>query len=356
MPDENLICPHCESGTLFLDEDAQIQCSECKKTYSNRNGIYLFTENDYFFGETSQEAAHELLNQIKREPERLRLMKQRLDTESLDEFRWKYIFSESRTSYIDYFLSHHPITRNRTSLDIGCGYGSVGAYFEKHGFKNYYIDLTRERLEFAYIKNNFFGYKNGVYIYGGDKNIPIKDESVGVASCIGVLEWIPSTQTRKPPEDEQLDFLKKIHSKIQTNGHLLLGIENRYAYPYLLGYPDDHTGMRFITFLPRFLSNFYSKLSGKGEYRNYLYGYRELKQLILRAGFKEVEIVYPHMDYRFAEHTVRFDDSRNIDNLLKQHAKNKGYLHKFAINLLRLANKIGWYKYIAYSFIAIARK
>lgn len=357
--DDNLICPNCTHDVLQLN-NGEIICKECNTKYTKDGDMYFFSAKNHYYGEISQENMIELLEKVRNNPSLLNSIKESVIPESaiVGDFLREYIFSNRRTSYIDFLLTTKTnfLHKNMTSLDIGCGFGSIGSYFEEKGFKNYYVDLTRERLEFAYIKNNFYGCRNGVYILGGDKHIPVKDGSIDVVACIGVLEWIPSTTAGKYPEEIQLEFLKHLHSKIKENGYLILGIENRYAYTYMIGYPDDHTGIRFITFLPRLLSNIYSKIKGKGEYRNYLYGYYALKNILKKAGFKEIEIVYPHKDYRFARHTVRFNNHSYIDTLLKESVKNKGCFRTLLIRGLRFLNRLDLYKYVAYSFIAIAKK
>lgn len=355
--DENLICPYCSADNLLLEEKAVV-CRSCNSRYCVENGIYIFTDKDYYFGEIDREDMRRILKRIKKDIAILNSIKagEAIEDVKIGEFLVRYIFSEHRASYIDFLLKNYGYPKKRTSLDIGCGYGLIGSVMEKKGFKNYYVDLTIERLEFARIRNEFLGHSSGVYILGGDRNIPVKDGSVGILLCIGVLEWVPSSISDETPEETQARFLRHLFSKVEPGGYMILGIENRYAYRYLLGGRDDHTGIRFVTFLPRFLANFYSKVIGKGNYRNYLYSYNGLKKLIKRAGFSEIEIFYPHKDYRFANHTVCFDNHSEIEKLLRESGEKTRGIYRAINTGLRLLNLLNLYKYFAYSFIAIAKK
>ena len=49
----------------------------------------------------------------------------------------------------------------------------------------------------------------------------------------------------------QISFLKKVYESLKKEGQLLLAIENKLHYGYLLGQPDPHVNLKFTTFLPK---------------------------------------------------------------------------------------------------------
>ena len=61
----------------------------------------------------------------------------------------------------------------------------------------------------------------------------------------------------------QISFLKKVYESLKKEGQLLLAIENKLHYGYLLGQPDPHVNLKFTTFLPRNLSNIISRVFRK---------------------------------------------------------------------------------------------
>jgi len=354
--DENIACPACGASDFKYIDDG-VTCRTCQEHFVIDGGIYKFAERDYFFGETSRPVMRQVLEAMRRDPQVIDALRngEVVDGVEISAFLRNYVFSADRTSYIDYLLMNYSVPQPLTSLDIGSGYGLVGSDMERRGFHNYYVELTPERLEFAAFKNRHLGYHNGTYVCGGDRRLPVRSQSMSVITCIGVLEWVPSSITTQSPEEVQLDFLRQIHDRLRPDGYLVLGIENRFAYKYFLGYPDDHTGIRFITFLPRFLSDFYSRTIGRGKYRNFLYGHDGLKELILKAGFSEVDIVHPYPDYRIAKTTAKFADKLDIDRQLSSNT-SQGFLKKIVDNALRIMSRIGLFRYFSYSFIAIAKK
>ena len=74
---------------------------------------------------------------------------------------------------------------------------------------------------------------------------------------------IKEKNTLKDPRQMQLEFLTKVYRSLKDGGQLMLAIENKLSYTYLLGRPDPHVNLKFTTFLPRFVSNIISKIFRK---------------------------------------------------------------------------------------------
>ena len=87
----------------------------------------------------------------------------------------------------------------------------------------------------------------------------------------------------------QVAFLKKVYESLKQDGQLLLAIENKLNYGYLLGQPDPHVNLKFTTFLPRGISNFITRIFRKKDYRTHIYSFNELKNLLREAGFKKID-------------------------------------------------------------------
>ena len=127
--------------------------------------------------------------------------------------------------------------------------------------------------------------KNLQLVCAGDtKYLPFPDDSFDAVVVNGVLEWVPSGLPGNPRE-VQMAFLKEVRRVLKPEGCLFLGIENRYAWKTWARNPDGHTGLRFVPWLPRVLDDLYSRVNGKGGYRNYLYGPGQYRQLLSECGF-----------------------------------------------------------------------
>ena len=76
------------------------------------------------------------------------------------------------------------------------------------------------------------------------------------------------------PGNIQEQFLKTVYKSLKNDGEMMLAIENRHSYQYYMGRRDPHSNLLFTTFLPRFLSNFISRVFHKKPYKNYIYSFK----------------------------------------------------------------------------------
>jgi ubiquinone/menaquinone biosynthesis C-methylase UbiE len=174
----------------------------------------------------------------------------------------------------------------RKTLDLGCGLGQVAISLSAKSEEVIAADISEDALKVVYEVIKRKNIDNIHPILLDATRLPFRDNVFDIIICSGVLEWVA---TNKDPnlstEKIQFNMLKEAQRVLTQKGVFWLGIENRYAYVYFLGCIDHHSGLRFITLLPRFIANMYSKLLKKQPYRNYLYAYWELKKLLRNAGF-----------------------------------------------------------------------
>jgi len=171
------------------------------------------------------------------------------------------------------------------TLDLGCGLGQVAVSLSAKSEMVVAADISKNALKVVakVAKRNNISNIHPVLLDA--THLPFKDDIVDLIVCSGLLEWVPASRgSRCSPQRLQLNTLREIRRVLSRLNLFWLGIENRYGYGYLLGAVDHHSGLRFITLLPRFIANCYSKLIKKQPYRNYLYNYWELKKMLQKAG------------------------------------------------------------------------
>lgn len=109
------------------------------------------------------------------------------------------------------FRSHWRVFRElmegreyRTSLEVGCGRGSVSSYFADNGFECTLLDLSQSILDTAeeIFSNN--GHK-GTFVHGDATAMPFEDDSFDVVVSIGLFEHFEDVEG---PVREQLRVLK----------------------------------------------------------------------------------------------------------------------------------------------------
>jgi len=172
------------------------------------------------------------------------------------------------------------------TLDLGCGLGQAAVSLSVKSKEVIAADISKDALKTVSEVIRRKNIDNIHPVLLDATHLPFRNNVFDLIICSGVLEWVAMDKNSNLQTGKvQLNMLKETCRVLTQNGVFWLGIENRYAYTYFLGCVDHHSGLRFITLLPRFIANMYSKLLKKKPYRNYLYTYWELKKLLRNAGF-----------------------------------------------------------------------
>ncbi len=228
------------------------------------------------------------------------------------------IFSAKREAALELFDNE----KQGVCIDYGSMWGVLSVGMAKRGHQVIAVDQTYDSLKFLQSRSNDEGLENIHLVQDDIREVNFKNIA-NYAIVNGVLEWIPEvnevivsdyldkTKTElknslsekkiKEPKAMQLDFLKKVNNSLKDGGQLLLAIENKFNYGYIMGKADPHVNLRFTTFLPRFFSNIISKIFRKKDYRTYIYSFNELKNLLKEAGFSKIEDFCCFPMYHFPE-------------------------------------------------------
>ena len=129
-------------------------------------------------------------------------------------------------------------------------------------------------------------------IVGNFKNIKIV-KKYDVITLIGVLEYAYHYIEGKEPYQE---FIKKLAECLKPGGRIYIAIENKLGLKYFAGYPEDHLG------------KIYAGLEGyERSDKVRTFTRTELKSLVEKNGFYNVEFYYPFPDYKLP--TVIYHES-----------------------------------------------
>lgn len=211
------------------------------------------------------------------------------------------------------------ITKDDVVLDAGCMWGALTIPAARTGATVIGIEQTYHSLALVRQRVKDEGLNNICLVCADLKKIQFTKNSVDKFIINGVLEWLPETETIElkkyygkksehaktyieHPRNAQSNFLQKAYNSMKKGGKLYLAIENRYDILHFLGKPDPHCNVRFITFLPRRLQDYFSRLILNRPYTNWIYSRNELIKLVAEAGFSEINMHYAFPDYRFPEY------------------------------------------------------
>ena len=211
-----------------------------------------------------------------------------------------YFFDENRGDFLEFIPLK--LGKNSLMLDLGCGCGSVSLKAAAKYKTVVAVDPTVERIELLKLKIKERKINNIIPICSSLESLDLKiwENNFDAIILNGVLEYLGMNSSDNP-RNLQVNALKKCFGMLKKSGYLIVGIENRFGLRYFYG-ERDHGDPRFITLLPRFLANLYSKLFYGKEYRTYTYSYKEYKKILSEANFEEINFYHALPLYRYPKY------------------------------------------------------
>lgn len=317
----NLICPNCKS--YLNDNYSKLICPLCDRHYPIVEGIPDFRDNDEYWCNVDRDKMNRVIQRSR---------------ESGD---WLSTVNEMLPNYVAHIVPYYradaqflfPIDKRSRILDAGSMWGGLTIPLAQFCSEVHAVDKTIETLILLDVRARQMGFDNIAPIAASVKSLPYPNDYFDLVILNGVLEWIGTTQDvvleehyygrwnkitkyNKSPYQMQLEALQELYRVLKPNGVIYIAIENRIGIQYFLGFPDDHINVRFVTFLPRRIANFFTKLLKNSEYRTYIYSPQKLKHLVKNAGFNDIEFYSVVPNYRKINKMVHFDMLPQLSSLL----------------------------------------
>lgn len=301
-----LVCPDCRAP--LQRTSLNLVCDRCHHRYSENDGIVDVRLNrDAYFAEFTREKMARLLASIPRDSVRGAL-NAILREDAAPPRLGEYILGSGRAGWK--FLL--PLGPDSAALDLGCGWGTLAFSLADSCERVVAMDSTLERMKFLQLRAKEQGQDRLEFICGGDgRHLPFEDNVFDIVVVNGVLEWVPCG-SKDDPRTAQLKFLREIRRVLRESGRLFIAIENRYSWKTWFRDPDGHSGLRFVPWLPRAVANAYSILCGRGRYRNYLYGEKQLRSLLGDAGLTQASFYVPLPGYHHPASIVPLENKQAI--------------------------------------------
>jgi ubiquinone/menaquinone biosynthesis C-methylase UbiE len=330
----NFICSQC--GNELLERVNIFYCSKCHKEICKVDDIPIFT-SDKYWGKVPEK---NLINTI-----------EEIDKNGFDSFdlnqqkNFDFTFHEDRADWRFYI----PLNEDSTVLDIGAGLGRISVPLARICKSVVACDKSISRMRFLKRRLQYQNISNITPIVGDIFELPFKEKSFDLIVMNGVLEWVGETEQFSDPMQAQIKSLEICRKLLKKDGYLYIGIENRYALAYLRA--DDHNGLRFTSFMTRWLASFYSKLRGRGKYRTYTYSKVGYQRIIARSGFLgtvNFYLVYP--GYNLPRIIIPYENMAGIGFLVNNYVRNKNILLKLVQSIFKFNILIKVYRLFFYSF------
>lgn len=316
-----LCCPSCRTPLQSFPDGWR--CLKCAHYYPMVNGIASFTPHSGTYSEIYEKDLRKLLG-LTHTVDWKEAVVQTFGSKNL--FLFRYILEESR-GFFHFWLD---LPSEGWALDVGAGFGAVSV-----GLARRYpvVALDNHWLRLAFLRRRCLQDKlERIKVFHGDAlALPFDDQQFALVTLVGVLEWVGTWQENAQPEDLQLKLLQEVYRVLKPGGYAVIGIENRYGLKYLLGEPDDHTGIRHITYLPREEQDILSKSLKGIPYRVRTHGRAEYERLLRTVGFQRVTFYAAYPDYRLWSSLIPLDSHEVLQfyvNCIELDTTQRGVLER----------------------------
>lgn len=272
----------------------------------------------------------------------------------------KIVLSPARSLVLD-VLDFRNI---RSALDLGSGWGQLTQSLARQVAWVVSVELGLERLEVNHAICSQEGLSNTTFLHADGLTLPFRENSFDLVVLDGVFEWLAAGK-KELPHIVQRDALNTIHSLLARDGTLLIAIENRCGYKYLLGENDDHIRIPYVNILPfeEARALYFSQTQRELQARTY--SVPEYKLFLEQAGFAKAEFYAAFPDYKLPELVIPLDTPEVLKHAVEtlampeEHDGSDGCASKNAEIIrrgYRALNNLGILGYLAPSFIIVARK
>lgn len=338
---EEYVCPVCLRQLSAFTE--ALECNECRLSFPVVNDIPIFAKEPVSDCGTMTYAELENLARSCQEhgwDAGITSFLRKKDPRSAD-FWARYFIPELRAAG-RLLLSPSPHAK---LLDLGCGIGALSVNVARHVGEVVAVDRGMAQLQVLQMRVQENAVTNIRMVCAGDRrHLPFPDASFDTVLLNGVLEWA-GTRRQGDPRDQQRHLLNEVRRILKPEGELYVGIENRIAFAYMVGMPDEHTNLRFVPFLPRMLANLISSIKTGKPYRTYTYSRWGYRKLLREAGFSAVRFYVPIPNYR------------HINRIMQGSVATEDFSIKPSLRTLkRHPLKAISYPYLGHSYVMVAGK
>lgn len=146
-------------------------------------------------------------------------------------------------------LKEHVNLKGASLLDLGCGLGGIAVSFAQEGAKVTGLDHDEKSCELGLVRSRMEGTPVDFLVSDGTTT-PFPDSSFDIVICNDVFEHVLHKKK----------LAHEIHRLLKADGVAFIRTPNKLS-PWNI-FRDDHTGLPFITLLPRNIQNLYIKVMG----------------------------------------------------------------------------------------------
>lgn len=216
---------------------------------------------------------------------------------------FQYLWNPRRSAALN-LLSPLIYRDDTMMLDIGAGFGSVGLQLASRTREIYALEQDPERIKVM---------EKLIQLHQAQNVIPIQESMhefqlgtiFDVVLLNGVLEWAGHKSDHFAPREAQKNLLRRARAVMKSDGVLVIGIENRFSPLYLK--TPDHNGLKYTSYMPRKLADWWSRAILDEPYDTYTYTANGYEKLLREVGFSQIKIMGCFPNYRYPKLVYSFE-------------------------------------------------
>jgi ubiquinone/menaquinone biosynthesis C-methylase UbiE len=164
--------------------------------------------------------------------------------------------------------------RGKDVLEIGCGIGTDGMEFARHGAEYIGVDLTPKSVELVRERFKVFGVPGRLEVANAEEGLPLADESIDHVYSFGVIHHSPT------PEK----IAGEIYRVLRKRGTFTVMLYNRSSINYYIEIMFLRRLFKWCL-LPKFMPGLVSAITGFDRWK--LEGHRDLLKKRKKISKKE---------------------------------------------------------------------
>ncbi len=196
-------------------------------------------------------------------------------------------------SILTYMITNYNLNTSPHILDFGCGTGELTVLINNLGYCVTGVDIHEAHLDLARILAKENKINDQIFILSKNRKLPFDDKSFDIITMFVVLEHLA---------DEDLKYILPELKRV-CKGVIYVLVPNK------LQITDDHTGLHFLPWMPRWLATAYLKIRGRkhqyfisddGSWDVHYRWFHRIKSLFNEHGFDldfpPDRIIFPPLD------------------------------------------------------------